>query len=87
MASKVSGRRLAIGVAGALLASMVITGIAPVAADSDTRERDYLTSQEVKDLANDTRFAITSVAVPANADVVEVAAPTAPTPYEYDDRR
>lgn len=91
MASKTRvGRRLAIGVAGALLASMLVLNVAPVAADDDTQ--DTQSAQDSRDLnvgeatglATEGQFTITGVAAPPAVSTDPVAAPL-DTPY-YDGR-
>lgn len=65
-------RRLAVGVAGALLASMLVMNVAPVAADGDGQdtqdvheERDVNVGKEATGLADETNLTITSVVVAA----------------------
>lgn len=87
-------RRLAIGVAGALLASMLVGNVAPVAADGDGQDtQDVQSAQDNRDLnvgeatglaAGEAQLTITSVVAPPAVIGDTVAAPL-DTPY-YDGR-
>jgi hypothetical protein len=70
-------RRLAIGAAGAMLASTLIVGVASVAADDpEPYERDVNVGRDATGLASDAaHFTITSVAAP----VVDSDVPAAPS--------
>lgn len=81
-------RRLAIGLTGLALASALVVGVAPVAADDDTPEpRDVNVGMEATGMARDTRVTITEVAAPPAASTDSTAAPTAPIVAEPDDHR
>lgn len=71
-------RRLAIGMAGAVLASALIVGVAPVAADDpEPFERDVNVGRDATGMASDTAIlTITSVTV---APVVSNDVPAAPS--------
>lgn len=74
-------RRLAIGLAGMVLASALIGGIAPVAAeDPDGFERDVNVGRDATGLADTAVFTITSVAVPQAVVTDAPAAPDLDTP-------
>lgn len=80
-------QRLAIGLAGALMAGTLLVGTVSVAADdSDVSEpRDVNVGMEATGMANVTTYTISSVVVPETTTAtVEIAAPT--TVENRDDR-
>lgn len=86
-------RRLAVGIAGALLVSALVGNLAPVgAADADqdlpSQERDINVGKEATGLAGDGHFVITEVAAPAITVVTQQAAPNPEMPLNNgrDDR-
>ena len=81
-------RRLAVGLTGLTLASGLLVGIAPVAADNDTPEpRDVNVGMEATGLADNTYVTITEIAAPPAASNDTSAAPTAPLVVDLDDHR
>lgn len=78
-------RRLAVGVAGLSLASALVLGIAPVAADNDTPEpRDVNVGQEATGMASDTRITITEIVAPPAVSYDSDATPAQATPVVAD---
>ena len=81
-------RRLAVGLTGLTLASALIVGIAPVAADNDTPEpRDVNVGMEATGLASDTHVSITEIVAPPAASNDTTAAPVTPLVADPDDHR
>jgi len=81
-------RRLAVGLAGVVLASALVVGVAPVAADDDTVEpRDVNVGMEATGLASNTRVTITEVVAPPAASNNSMVAPTTPIVAEPGDHR
>lgn len=74
-------RRLVVGLTGLTLASGLLVGIAPVAADNDTPEpRDVNVGMEATGLASDTLVTITEIVAPPAASTDNTAAPAEVTP-------
>jgi hypothetical protein len=81
-------RRLAVALTGLTLASALIVGIAPVAADNDTPEpRDINVGMEATGMASDTHVTITEIVAPPAVSNDTTAAPVAPLAVDPDDHR
>lgn len=84
METKHVRKRLAVVVAGALLASALVTSVAPVAADGEdapsVEQRDNHAGQDETGMAGETRLTITSVDAPAPAATITEAAPAQDVP-------